>query len=223
MATQTQRTERRANALSKERIVEAAIKILDADGEGALTFRALAARLKTGSGAIYWHGADTSELLAAAADQLVAGLTTGAKTNSPPREVIRALALGVFDVIDAHPWIGGQLSRDPWQHAVLRILEGVGAQVQALGVPRPVQFNATTAILSFILGLAGQYAASARFFASGSDRAALLGAIADKWERLDPVAYPFVRQVAAQLPEHDDREHFRAGVDLILAGIETVR
>ena len=217
MATQTQRTERRANALSKERIVEAAIKILDADGEGALTFRALAARLKTG------NVADKSELLAAAADQLVAGLTTGAKTNSPPREVIRALALGVFDVIDAHPWIGGQLSRDPWQHAVLRILEGVGAQVQALGVPRPVQFNATTAILSFILGLAGQYAASARFFASGSDRAALLGAIADKWERLDPVAYPFVRQVAAQLPEHDDREQFLAGVDLILAGIETVR
>lgn len=223
MATQTQRTERRANALSKERIVEAAIEILDADGEGALTFRALAARLKTGSGAIYWHVADKSELLAAAADQLVAGLTTGAKTDLPPREVIRALALGVFDVIDAHPWIGGQLSRDPWQHAVLRILEGVGAQVQALGVPRPIQFNATTAILSFILGLAGQYAAGARFFASGSDRATLLKAIADKWERLDPVAYPFVRQVAAQLPEHDDREQFLAGVDLILAGIETVR
>ena len=26
---------------------------------------------------------------------------------------IRALALGVFDAIDAHPWIGAQLAGDP--------------------------------------------------------------------------------------------------------------
>jgi hypothetical protein len=32
-----------------------------------------------------------------------------------------------------------------------------------------------------------------------------------------------VRQVAAQLPEHDDREQFLAGIDLILAGISAVR
>src|ERR1700683_1008055 len=52
MAANTQRAERRADALSKERIVEAAIEILDTDGESALTFRALTARLATGSGAI---------------------------------------------------------------------------------------------------------------------------------------------------------------------------
>jgi hypothetical protein len=32
-----------------------------------------------------------------------------------------------------------------------------------------------------------------------------------------------VRQVAAQLAGHDDREQFLAGIDLILAGITTVR
>ena len=41
MATRNQRTERRTDALSKERIVEAAIEILDDEGEAALTFRAL--------------------------------------------------------------------------------------------------------------------------------------------------------------------------------------
>jgi AcrR family transcriptional regulator len=48
MAAKAERTGRRADALSKERIVEAAIEILDADGESALTFRALATRLATG-------------------------------------------------------------------------------------------------------------------------------------------------------------------------------
>src|ERR1700744_1302650 len=69
--TNKARTERRADALSKERIVEATIELLDAEGEEALTFRALAARLATGSGAIYWHVADKQALLAAATDQVI--------------------------------------------------------------------------------------------------------------------------------------------------------
>ena len=137
-----------------------------------------------------------------------------------PRDAIRALAAGVFDAIDARPWVGGQLSRDPWQYAVLRILEGVGGQIQALGVPEHARFNAATALLSFILGLAGQYAAGARVLPQGSDRAAFLGAVAARWLKLDPAQHPFVRQVATQLPGHDDRQQFLAGIDLILVGIE---
>jgi hypothetical protein len=47
--------------------------------------------------------------------------------------------------------------------------------------------------------------------------------IAAQWAQLDPAEYPFVLQVATQLPEHDDREQFLAGIDLILAGITTIR
>jgi AcrR family transcriptional regulator len=216
------RTERRADALSKERIVEAAIEILDNEGESALTFRALAARLATGSGAIYWHIADKHELLAAATDHVIARVVTGAKKRAKPQDAIRTLAVGVFDAIDAHPWVGGQLSRAPWQYAVLRILEGIGGQVQAMGVPGHAQFNAATALMSFILGLAGQYAVAASLISRDTDRATHLGAVAAKWAQLDPTEHPFVRQVAAVLPDHDDREQFLAGIDLILAGIENI-
>jgi AcrR family transcriptional regulator len=222
LMTAQRRTERRADALSKARIVEAAIEILDAEGEGALTFRALAARLATGSGAIYWRVADKHELLTAATDQIIAGVMTKVAKDSKPRDTIRTLALGVFDAIDAHPWVGGQLSIDPWQYAVLRILESVGGQVQALGVPEHAQFNAVTALMSFILGLAAQYAASASL-PRGMDRSAVLTTVAAQWAQLDPAQHPFVRQLAMQLLGHDDREQFLAGVDLILAGIETVR
>ncbi len=93
METGTKRTERRADALSKERIVEAAIDILDADGEGALTFRALAARLATGSGAIYWHVADRNALLGAATDAIIAGVLAGKAGGLEPMQAIRAIAL----------------------------------------------------------------------------------------------------------------------------------
>ena len=223
MPGQARRAERRADALSKTRIVEAAIAILDAEGTIGLTFRALATRLSTGSGAIYWHVADKDALLVAATDRIVAEALADIGEGASPREIIRAVALAVFNAIDAHPWLGAQLSGDPWQYAVLRILEGVGAQLEALGVSDQARFNAATALLSFILGLAGQHAVGSRRFAAGTDRNTALRAVADQWLELDPARHPFVRQVAAQLPGHDDREQFLAGIDLILAGIETVR
>jgi len=223
MATKARRAERRSDALSKERIVEAAIEILDTEGEGALTFRTLAARLATGAGAIYWHVASKDELLAAATDDVIARVLTGVVGGRDPRETIRANALGVFDAIDAHPWVGTQLSREPWQPALIQIFEGVGAPLQALGVPEQARFDAASALVSYILGLAGQYAAGARLLSPGTDRAAFLENIAAQWAQLDPAKYPFLHEVMAQLPGHDDRAQFLAGIDLILAGIAPLR
>jgi AcrR family transcriptional regulator len=223
MAVKAKRTERRADALSKERIVEAAIEILDASGESALTFRALTAHLATGSGAIYWHVANKNDLLAAAADDVIARVMTEVVSGAEPHEAIRAIASGVFDAIDAHPWVGAQLSGEPWQSAMLQIFESFGGQVQALGVPERAQFDCASALLNYVLGLAGQYAAGARLLAPETDRSAFLATVAAQWAQLDPAEYPFVRQVATQLPGHDDREQFLAGIDLILAGITTVR
>jgi len=225
MAIRTQRTERRADALSKARIVEVAIEILDAGGESALTFRSLAARLTTGSGAIYWHVADKNDLLGAAADHVVAQLMAEVGCGAEPREAIRAIALGVFDAIDAHPWVGSQLFREPWRPAMLQIVEGVGGRLRALGIPDRVQFDAASALVHYILGVAGQNAANARLAreTDRTDRAAFLAGVAARWAQLDPTEHPFVRQMATQLREHDDRKQFLAGVDLILAGVETVR
>jgi AcrR family transcriptional regulator len=222
MATKTTRAARRTDALSKERIVGAAIELLDTDGESALTFRALAARLATGSGAIYWHVANKSELLAATTDEVIARVMTDAISNAEPREAIRAMAVGVFDAIDAHPWVGAQLSREPWRFAMVQLIEGIGSQLQVLGVPERVQFDAASALVNYILGVAGQNAANARLLPRTTDRTAFLGAVAAQWTQYDSAEYPFVHQVATQLRDHDDREQFLAGVDLILAGIGTV-
>lgn len=221
MTTRT-RIDRRQDALSKARIVEAAIAILDAKGESALTFRALAARLETGSGAIYWHVADKDDLLAAATDDIVARVMTDVAEDAAPRDAIRAIALGLFDAIDAHPWVGARLSSAPWRPANLRIFEGIGGRLAALGVPERAQFEAWSALVNYILGVAGQNAANARHTAGAIERQCFLARVAARWERLDPADYPFVRRMAARLRDHDDREQFLAGIDFILAGIEAL-
>lgn len=223
MATRTGRPERRQEPLSAQRIVSAAVELLDTVGESGLTFRALAEHLATGPGAIYWHVTGKTELLAAATDAVVATTVAGDDTDATPQDAIRALALGVFDAIDAHPWVGAQLARTSWQPPMLRVFERIGRQVQALQVPRAAQFTAVSALMSYILGVAGQNAANTRTLQPGADRTAFLDAAATTWAELDPDDYAFTRTVAGQLREHDDRAEFLAGVDLILSGITARR
>lgn len=223
MATKARRAARRTDALSKDRIVRAAVAILDEGGESALTFRALAARLATGSGAIYHHVTGKNELLTTAANDIIARVMAETVSDAEPRAAIRAIAAGVFDAIDDHPWVGTQLSREPWQTAMLQIFESIGGQLRALGVPARAQFDSAAVLVNYVLGVAGQNAANAREHAPSTDRTAYLGAVAARWARLDPERYPFVRQIAPQLPTHDDREQFLAGVDLILTGITNIQ
>ncbi len=221
--TKPAKPDRRSTVLSKDRIVAEAIALLDSEGENALTFRALAARLATGSGAIYWHVADKDALLEAATDDLIARAMNGVTGTPKPDDAIRAIALGLFDTIEAHPWVGSRLSREPWQPAVGQVFEAIGQQLIHLGVPETAQFDCASALVNYILGAAGQTAAAARLIPRDTDRTTVLTGISARWTRGNPAAYPFVQRIGAQLRDHDDRAQFLAGIDLILAGISTLK
>jgi hypothetical protein len=130
----------------------------------------------------------------------------------------------MFDAIDAHPWVGSALTRAPGQLPTVSILERIGQQIRALGVPEEEQWATVSALLSYILGVGGQNAANAQFAQThGLDRSNFLDEVAIAWSQLDPQEYPFARSVAGQLQAHDDRMDFLAGIDLILRGIGSSR
>jgi AcrR family transcriptional regulator len=221
MAAKTRRPERREEPLSRGSIVHAAVELLDNAGESGLTFRALSERLATGPGAIYWHISGKGELLGAATEAVIADAISAGSTDATPQETVRTLALGVFDAIEVHPWLGTQLALNPLRSPMLQIFESIGRQVRALGVPPSAEFTAASALWNYILGVGGQNAANARAVDPGLKRAEFLGAAAAAWAELDPGEYPFTRSAAGRLREHDDRDEFLAGLDLILAGITT--
>ena len=220
MTVPVSRNTRRSDALSRDRIVEAAVEVLDATGEAGLTVRALTAHLSTGRGAIYHHVVNKEELLAAAVDEIVGRVTAAAGGDDDPGRAIRALALGIFDAIDAHPWVGTQLSREPRQPAVFRIWRSVGSQLQRLGVPAAAMAAAGSALVNYVLGAAAQYAAGARRATGDADRKAYLATLAAQWAQHDPD--PIVQEAAARLDDHDDREQYLAGVEIFLTGITAV-
>ena len=222
MVKKAQSSQRREESLSRDRIIEASIALLDESGEGGLTFRALSERLVTGPGAIYWHIAGKSELLTAACDAIVARTLNEPIVDATPEATIRVLALGMFDAIDAHPWVGRALTQAASQLPMVRIIERIGQQVRALGVPAEEQWATVGALLNYILGVGGQNAANTQFARTrGVHRSDFLDAVATAWCQLDADEYPFTRSLAGQLRAHDDRVDFLAGIDLILSGIES--
>lgn len=209
--------------MSRERIVDAAIALLDAGGADGLTFRALAERLATGAGAIYYHVANKSDLLTAACDSVIARTLAECAVEGSPAAQIRAIALGLFDAIDAHAWVGSALAGAPGELPGVRILERIGRQVDALGVPHGAQWAAVCALVNYIMGVAGQNAANSQIARTHAyDRASLLDAMATRWSQLDAQQFSFTRSVADQLRNHDDRADYLTGLDLILQGMETL-
>ena len=217
-----QRAERRSDALTKARIVDAAVALLDEGGTDALTFRALAGVLATGAGALYHHVASKGELLAEAASSAMAEVLAESSGPDPARSV-RAVLAAVFDAITARSWLGTQLVAAPWQPAVLQLFDRVGSDLTALGVPERSQFDAASALVHHVLGVAGQYDATRRLADVAPSRPAFLRSATSPLLGAGAERYPFLARVGQDLVDHDDREQFRAGIEIILTGIETLR
>ncbi|RXH54423.1 TetR/AcrR family transcriptional regulator [Granulicella sibirica] len=224
MPKKARSSRRREESLSRESIVEASIDLLDRSGEDGLTFRALSERLTTGPGAIYWHIANKSELLTAACDAIVARTIEATPSGVETKANIRDLALGLFDAIDEHPWVGSALAQAPGAMPMVRILERLGQQVSALGVKEQARWEAVGTLLSYILGVGGRNAANGQLARERNlDRSDFLEAVAAAWSQLDPNIYPFTRSIAGHVRDHDDRVDFLAGIDLILRGVGSSR
>lgn len=221
MTTTAPRAARRSDALSRDRIMAAATAILDegaADAAApALTLRALMARLSTGAGAIYHHVANMDDLRAAAADDVLLRGLDALPEDLEPAAALREVAVAIFEAIEAHAWLGGQLVRDPVQPAVLRMWKAIAVHLRRLGVTGSTLSDAGSTLAGYILGSVAQHAAGAAQLPDGVDRGEYLAHLAEQLRDLDPD--PLVDDIATDVAEHDDREQFLAGVDIILRGI----
>ncbi|CDR13595.1 TetR/AcrR family transcriptional regulator [Streptomyces iranensis] len=218
--------------LSREQIIDTAVELLDTGGEGALTVRAMTERLATGSGAIYYHVGNRDELLDTATETVITAAlaTKPARGAATPEDEIRVVALALFDAIAEHQWLATRLTlqiiRNPVGPVTVGIFERIGRQVGALGVPQASWFDATSALVHYILGAVSQNAhidGDTSGVRADADRDEFLGAAAAAWQGLDPDDYPFMHAIVGQVSEHDDREQFLTGIAIVLDGLTHLR
>lgn len=217
---------RRRAAHSMDAVISEAVALLDEAGESALTFRALAARLGGGAASIYWYVANKDELLDRASDHVIAGVladTEAFNGADDPVDDLRSIAVTLFDAIAARPWLGAYFMRDTGvQPNSLMLYERLGQQVLRLELTPTQSFHAVSAVLGFVVGIAADLGQQPpQEVADGRvSREEYLERFAAQWRSLDPQTYPYVHGIADEFAGHDDAEQFRAGLDLLLAGLQ---
>lgn len=219
------RTGRRRASHSMETVIGEAVALLDEAGESALTFRALAARLGGGVASIYWYVSNKDELLDRATDHVLGGVldeTGRFERSDDPIADLRAIAVALFDAVVDRPWLGAYLMRDTGaQPNGLLLYESLGREVMRLNLTPRQSFHAVSAVMGFVVGTAADLGQQPpqEVLDGTISREDYIERQADAWRALDPDDFPFVHFITAEFAQHDDTEQFRAGLDLLLAGL----
>jgi AcrR family transcriptional regulator len=142
----------RADGLTVERIIDAALAVVDREGLDALTMRRLAAELSTSSASLYRHVTGREELLTVVVDHVI-GEVRYPPRHLPGRERVERLAIGLREVLRSHPHLLAALAAAPLlgpnarrgtEHAIECLLDA--------GHPREVAVPAYLALVDFVLG-----------------------------------------------------------------------
>lgn len=194
--------------LSRDRIVAAALALVDAEGLAALSTRRLAAELGVSGPSLYNHFATKEAILDAVADTVIGQVDLSMFDGGPDwRRALRDWGRSYRAALTAHPNIVPFLATGPGlRPAGLRMADAVfGGMVEA-GWP-PAQATRIGALM--------------RYFVTGSALGSFAGGFVGDAGAYDPADYPHLGQ-AHLLARHRDRVDegaFETGLRALLDGL----
>ncbi|MEV4457876.1 TetR/AcrR family transcriptional regulator [Microbispora sp. NPDC049633] len=148
------RAAREAPPLSRDRIVEEAVALLDEEGADRLTMRRLAERLGTGSTTLYWHLKTKDDVLDLALDAIFAAVEIPGEAGRDWRADVTALVTGWRAVLLDHPWSAALLGRPMLGPNVLARSEFLYATLVKAGVAEPHLTAAAYGLSNYVIGSA---------------------------------------------------------------------
>jgi AcrR family transcriptional regulator len=205
---------RRASALTAERIVEAALRLLDAEGLDALTMRRLAAELGSAAGSIYRHFESREAVLVAVHDRAIGESLAFEPPGRAPEERVANFARGLRLLLRRRPYLA-ELWRTTQQLGpnALRARERGVQLALDCGLEPPVAARAYLAVLHYTVGFCTVEHGLA--FLTPEDRLATERLFAE----LPPDSYPATRSVARELARLTLDEEFELGLSALTAGL----
>ncbi|MEO3849960.1 TetR/AcrR family transcriptional regulator [Streptomyces sp. B8F3] len=195
--------------LSHERIVTAALALVDAEGLQAVSTRRLAAELGVSGPSLYNHFTTKDELLDAAVDAVVAEVDLSMFADgSPWPEALLAWARSYRAALAAHPNIVPVLAQGPGRRpAALRLADAVFGGMVAAGWP-PAQATRVGALM--------------RYYVAGSALGSFAGGFVADPAAYDPEDYPHLGRahlLAAHRQEVDEGA-FETGLRALVDGLK---
>lgn len=141
----------RTPPLSRERIVDEAIALLDDEGPAALSMRRLALRLGVSTMSTYHHVADKDTLVEAIADRVMSELERPAPNSSWP-DAVRTLAWSFRSLTVAHPNVFRVLLSGPRPAALLRTADDVRALLEQRGFDEDDSLLVFRTFIRYLMG-----------------------------------------------------------------------
>ena len=208
-------------ALSKERVLRAAIARADEGGIATLTMRDLARVLGVAPMALYRHVASRDDIVDGIVDIVFSEIDL---PHAGPdwKTVMRQRAISVREVLAAHPWAVGLMeSRTNPGPANLRHHDAVIGSLRNAGFPIGMAAHAYSVLDSYIYGFALQQK-SLPF-----DTSEELAAVAENMLQQFPSGtYPHLAEIMFEhvmQPGYAYENEFVFGLDLILDGLQRIR
>jgi AcrR family transcriptional regulator len=152
------------DTLDRDRIVKAAIDLLDAEGLDGLNMRALGRRLGSAATAVYWHVGSKENLITLAGDQAWNEITLPDLATTGWREAAGQMATELHAMLNRHHWLvqafGSYMVFGPGK---ARHDDRALAVFEAAGCTEAQADQATASIFTFVLGNAVGPAAADSF------------------------------------------------------------
>jgi TetR/AcrR family tetracycline transcriptional repressor len=200
--------------LSRDRILSAALGLVDRDGLDGLTMRKLAAELGVDPMSIYHHIANKEALLRALVEQVVASMPVPSQRGDWKRRV-REWAEAYRGIAAAHPNLVLRIVSDPATVAVaaVHVNESLYSAIEASGLPPRSIVSAADLIVDYVNGYALAYAPP---ISPGDD--AIDAFKAELHARPAEQTATQRRFAGSGVLAH--RDSFRFGLDVILNGLD---
>jgi AcrR family transcriptional regulator len=208
--------------LSREAIVDAALRVLDREGAAGLSMRRVADELGTGPASLYWHVANKDALIDLIIDRVAGEVPLPEPDPDRWQEQLRDWLLGVRRVFGRHPGVAAlTLGRIPTGRNVVRWAEWTLALMRGAGVPDRIAAFAGD-LLGLYLGATGYEAALPPMTSptgeplSPEETAAM---VRDYFASLPADQFPNVLATLDELFGGGPDERFELGLDVILRGL----
>ena len=213
--------------LSQDLIIEAGMRILDAEGFDALSMRRVAQELDTGPASLYAHVANKDELLELIYDRVLGEIRLPERDPARWKEQLREYALEAHRVLTAHGDVArAALATVPTGENSLRAGEFVFGLLVEAGMPPREAAIALDRLSLYIVGDAYEGSVLyARMQAAGfTDKQeyfkSWMAQITAYYRALPPERFPHVTKYVDDLVDAGGEERFRYGLDRMLDGIE---
>ena len=214
-------TARRRTPLTRERVLQTAVRRADEGGIASLSMRKLGQELGVEAMALYHHFANKDDLVDGMVD-LVFGEIELPPSARDWRTAMRQRAIGVRDALLRHRWAVGLMeSRRRPGPANLRHHDAVIGSLRAGGFDIGMAAHAYSVLDSYIYGFA--LTKMNLPFETSDDVA---DAAQSMLEPFPPDEYPHMLEILTDhvmKPGYDYGEEFEYGLDLILDCLERVR